>query len=52
MTIIQQSFNEIFFFCKTMFHPLRDPQLQFKSEKYELNKNIEDIIKFNKIIDV
>ena len=26
-----------------MFHPLRDPQLQFKSE----NKNMEDIIKYN-----
>ena len=30
-----------------MFHPLRDPQLQFKSEKYKLNKNMEDIIKCN-----
>ena len=30
-----------------MFHPLRDPQLQFKSEKYKLNKNMEDIIKHN-----
>ena len=30
-----------------MFHPLRDPQLQFKSEKYKLNKNMEDIIKYN-----
>ena len=31
-----------------MFHPLRDLQLQFKSEKYRLNKNMEDIIKNNK----
>ena len=31
-----------------MFHPLRDPQLQFKSEKYKLNKNMEDIIKQNR----
>ena len=30
-----------------MFHPLRDLQLQFKSEKYRLNKNMEDIIKYN-----
>ena len=30
-----------------MFHPLRDPQLQFKIEKYKLNKNMEDIIKYN-----
>ena len=30
-----------------MFHPLRDPQLHFKSEKYKLNKNMEDIIKCN-----
>ena len=30
-----------------MFHPLRDPQLQFKSEKYKLNKNMKDIIKQN-----
>ena len=30
-----------------MFHPLRDPQLQFKSEKYKLNKNMEDIRKYN-----
>ena len=30
-----------------MFHPLRDPQLQFKSEKYKLNKIMEDIIKYN-----
>ena len=30
-----------------MFHPLRDPQLQLKSEKYKLNKNMEDIIKCN-----
>ena len=30
-----------------MFHPLRDPQLQFKSEKYKFNKNMEDIIKYN-----
>ena len=29
-----------------MFHPLRDPQLQFKSEKYKLNKNVEAIIKY------
>ena len=29
-----------------MFHPLRH-QLQFKSEKYKLNKNMEDIIKCN-----
>ena len=43
---IQQQFNEIFI-CKTIFHPLRDPQLQFKSEKYKLNKNMEDIIKCN-----
>ena len=28
---IHQQFNEIFI-CKTMFHPLRDPQLQLKSE--------------------
>ena len=26
-----------------MFHPLRDPQLQFESE----DKNMEDIIKYN-----
>ena len=45
-TIINQLFNEIFI-CKTMFHPLRDPQLQFKSQKYKLNKNMEDIIKCN-----
>ena len=31
-----------------MFHPLRDPQLQFKSEKCKLNKKIEDIIKYNR----
>ena len=31
-----------------MFHPLRDPQLQLKSEKYKLNKNMEDNIKQNK----
>ena len=30
-----------------MFHPLRDPQLQFKSEKYKLNKNMKDIIKYD-----
>ena len=30
-----------------MFHPLRDPQLQYKSEKYKLNKNMEDNIKCN-----
>ena len=30
-----------------MFHPLRDPQLKFKSGKYKLNKNMEDIIKYN-----
>ena len=30
-----------------MFHPLMDLQLQFKSEKYRLNKNMEDIIKYN-----
>ena len=30
-----------------MFHPLRDPQLQFKPEKYKLNKNMEYIIKYN-----
>ena len=30
-----------------MFHPLRDLQLQFKSEKYKLNKNMEGIIKYN-----
>ena len=30
-----------------MFHPLKDPQLQFKSEKYKLNKKMEDIIKCN-----
>ena len=30
-----------------MFHLLRDPQLQFKFEIYKLNKNIEDIIKYN-----
>ena len=30
-----------------MFYPLRDPQLQFKSEKYKLNKYMEDIIKYN-----
>ena len=30
-----------------MFHPLKYPQLQFKSEKYKLNKNMEDIIKNN-----
>ena len=30
-----------------MFHPLRDPQLQFKSEKYKLNKNMEDTIQCN-----
>ena len=30
-----------------MFYPLRGPQLQFKSEKYKLNKNMEDIIKCN-----
>ena len=30
-----------------MFHPLRVLQLQFISEKYKLNKNIEDIIKYN-----
>ena len=45
-TIINQLFNEIFI-CKTMFHPLRDPKLQFKSQKYKLNKNMEDIIKYN-----
>ena len=33
---IQQKFNEIFI-CKTVFHPLRDLQLQFKSETYKLN---------------
>ena len=31
-----------------MFHPLRDPQLQFKSEKYKINKNMEDTIKEKK----
>ena len=30
-----------------MFHPLRDPQLQFKSEKYKLNKNM-----FNRAVNV
>ena len=30
-----------------MFHPLRNPQLQFKSKKYKLNKNMEDIVKYN-----
>ena len=30
-----------------MFHPLRDPKLQFKSEKYKLNKNMEDIKMYN-----
>ena len=32
-----------------MFHPLRDPQLQFKSEKYKLKHNMEVIVKQNKI---
>ena len=31
-----------------MFHPLRDPQLQFKSEKYKVNKNMEDSTKQNR----
>ena len=30
-----------------MFHLLRDHQLQFKPEKYKLNKNMEDFIKYN-----
>ena len=30
-----------------MFHPLRVPQLQFISEKYKLNKNMEVITKYN-----
>ena len=33
------------FICKTQFHPLRDLQLQFKSEQYEIKQNMEDIIK-------
>ena len=36
------------FICNTKFNPLRDLQLQFKSEKYKLNKNMEDIKKYNK----
>ena len=31
-----------------MFYPFWDPQFKFKSEKYNLNKKMEDIIKYNK----
>ena len=30
-----------------MFYPFWDPQFKFKSEKYNLNKKMEDIIKYN-----
>ena len=30
-----------------MFYPLRDPQLRFKSEKYNLYKNMENTLKYN-----
>ena len=37
LLVIQDELYQIFI-CKTQLHPLRDLQLQFKSEKYGLNK--------------
>ena len=45
---IQDELYQIFI-CKTQFHPLRDLQLQFKSEKYGVKQNMENIIKCNSL---